>query len=178
MKYLVALVLATAVYMHSITQVQAHVLFVDKNTNVAAVFHSNPNDDPIAGENSELFFDIQDASSSVRIPYSGYDLMVTNETGERTTISTTASGTSVKAEYVFPSQGLYKLSLRSQPKYDQFQKVVIEGSLRINRGIGSSQVVQSNALPTTGLIVSLTALAMLAIVFSNNRQLISRKSTF
>lgn len=178
MKHLITLVLAVVVFIYTTNPVQAHVLFVDKNTNVAAVFHSNPNDDPVAGEDSELFFDIQDANSSVRIPYSGYDLIITDESGEQTTLSTTASGTSVKANYVFPSQGLYKLSLRSQPKYDQFQKVVIEGSLRINRGIGSSKVEQSNAVPVAGVIVSLTAFMMLAITFSNNRQLISRNSTF
>ncbi len=158
--------------------VQAHVLFIDNNTNVAAVFHSNPNDDPVAGEPSELFFDIQDQNSTVRIPYTGYELFITDETGNETKLTTTASGSSVKIDYTFPSQGLYLLSLRSQPKYDAFQKVVIDGSLRIERGAGVSSKVENKTPQILGLIASLTAAAVLSITFINNRAVILRYSRF
>lgn len=158
--------------------VQAHVLFIDTKTNVAAVFHSNPNDDPVAGEPSELFFDVQDQNSTVRIPYTGYELFVTDEAGNETKLLTTASGSSVKIDYTFPSQGLYLLSLRSQPKYDAFQKVVIDGSLRVERGVGASATTENTTPQILGLITSLTAVAVLTITFVNNRVAILRYSRF
>lgn len=155
----------------------AHVLFIDKQTNIAAVFHSNPNDDPVAGEESELFFDIQDKNSSVRIPYSGYDLIITDETGQRTRLRMSASDSTVQAKYTFPSQGLYLLSVQSQPEYDAFQKVSINGSLRVTRGVGAS-AKPDNSLPLIGLVGSGTAIFLLGITFFNNREKILRNSKF
>lgn len=155
----------------------AHVLFIDQRTNIAAVFHANPNDDPVAGEMSELFFDIQDKNSSVRIPYSGYDLVITDEAGQRTTVRMSASGSTVQAKYTFPSQGLYLLSVQSQPEYDEFQKVSINGSLRVTRGVGVSAKPDSS-LPLIGLIGSGTGMFLLGITFTNNRHKILRNSKF
>lgn len=157
---------------------QAHVLFIDEQTNIAAIFHSNPNDDPAAGESSELFFDIQDKNSDVRIPYSGYDLIIINSTGEKTIVPTSAFGSTVKAEYVFPSKGLYSIALESQPKYDAFQKVRIAGSLRINRGIGQTSVSPDYAFAVYALVAAGAALCITVIIFINNRRDVFTKSTF
>lgn len=176
---ILSLVVATvAVFAVTTSTASAHVLFVDRKTNIAAVFHSNPNDDPVAGEDSELFFDIQDKTSDVRIPASGYDLFITDEQGNETKLEVTAYDSTAQVDYVFPSQGLYLLSLRSQPKYDQFQKVVLSGSIRIERGIGVSTAVPSNTVPTLGLVLGTTAIALLTITFINNKAIIIRKSTF
>ena len=157
---------------------QAHVLFIDKQTNIAAIFHSNPNDDPAAGEASELFFDIQDKNSDVRIPYSGYDLIIINPQGEETIVPTSAFGSTVKAEYIFPSKGLYSVALESQPKYDAFQKVRIAGSLRINRGVGQAPVNANYNIAIYALVAAAVALCVLGIVFYNYRREIFTKSTF
>lgn len=157
---------------------QAHVLIIDQQTNIGAIFHSNPNDDPAAGETSELFFDVQDKNSDVRIPYSGYNLTIINPQGEETIVSTTAFGSTVKAEYIFPSKGLYSIALESQPKYDAFQKVRMAGSLRINRGVGQAPLNKNYTTAVYALVAAGVGLCVLGIVFYNYRRDIFTKSTF
>lgn len=178
LRHFISLLLVVFVLIASVKPAQAHVLFVDRNTNIAAIFHSNPNDDPIAGERSELYFDVQDKNTNVRIPYSGYDLYVTDESGQETILITRASGSTVSTNYIFPAQGLYLLSLRSQSKYDTFQKVAINGSIRIERGLGIAAPRKDSELPTIGIIAGLTATSLLAILFINNRKKIIAYSTF
>lgn len=158
---------------------QAHVLLVDKQTNIAAVFHTNPQDDPIAGEDSELYFDIQDKNSEVRIPYDGYSLLITDEVGNETAVKIKAAGSTVIAEYVFPSRGLYRLDLKSLPQYDDFQKVAMSSSLRVNRGVGTANLnVNKNQWANVGLIGSGLSIVLLAVTFFNNRKNILAKSKF
>lgn len=150
--------------------VSAHVLIVDQRTKVAAVFHTNPDDDPIAGETSELYFDIQDKTSDVRIPYSGYELVVRDEAGNQSQVPVRAAGSTVIAEYVFPAQGLYELTLRSQPQYRAFQEVALQASLRVSRSAGVAPQTPNHAWASAGLAGGLLATAMLAILFLNNRR--------
>ncbi len=155
----------------------AHVLIQDSTVNVGAVLHINPDDDPVAGQSSELYFDIQDANSRVRIPYEGYQLLVTDETGQTKQIVTSFHDTNVIATYVFPTQGLYRLELKSAPKYDQFQKVSLRYSLRVGRGIG--HVTSRSYDWTSPLIIgSLGGVVLLAVLVINNRKQIARQSTW
>lgn len=178
-RFYAALSLSIMVLVTAVTPVaHAHVLFVDEAARVAAVFHSNPDDDPIAGEVSELYFDIQDDDSRARIPYSGYNLSITDEAGQVTKVPLRVSDSTVIAEYTFPSRGLYKLSLRSQPAYDEFQKVSLSGSIRVNRGVGTTTITRSNDAAILGLTAGMTAFALLAIVFVTYRKDILAKSRF
>ncbi len=155
----------------------AHILVVDRSTRIAAVFHTNPDDDPVAGEGSTLYFDIQDKNSQVRIPYNGYDLFVTDERGQQTKVAVQSAGSTAIADYTFPAQGLYQLSLKSQPQYDSFQKVSLDTSLRISRGIAApiagnaaAASTDKNSWAIFGLTGGLIVWAMLGIIFVNNRR--------
>ncbi len=161
--------------------VSAHVLIRDKEANVGAIFHLTPDDDPIAGEDSILYFDIQDQASLVRIPYDGYDLFITNDQDTTTQVETATLGSSVSAQYLFPGQGVYKLELRSQPKYDVFQKVSLTHTLRVDRGI----IIDGRVPPTSRhawaeilLILSISSLILIAIYIYNNRHNIVRQSSW
>ncbi len=156
----------------------AHVLLVDRQANIAAVLHVDPGDDPVAGQPSRLYFDIQDDKSYVRIPYSVYRLVVTDESDQETSVVTHAVGSTVAAEYTFPAQGLYRLSLRTAPNFASGQKVSLEDSIRISRGgvamSGSDRYPVANA----ALVISVVAVALLIISAINNRQEIGKISKF
>lgn len=160
--------------------VSAHVLLRNEEETIGAVFHANPEDDPIAGQRSELYFDIQDKNSSVRIPYDGYDLFITNEAGEEVQVETGVSDSTIIAGYTFPSQGLYIMTLRSQPKYDEIQKIVLTDSIRVTRGVVGAGTVPDETHDTAEilLIASGTLFLVLGVTAFNNRRAIIAKSKF
>ncbi len=175
--YIFSLIIMTTIVWSA--QVKAHVLLRDPKVNIGAVLHINPDDDPIAGEISELYFDLQDQNSQVRIAYSGYELIVTDEKGTDVQAPLTISDTTLIAKYNFPSQGLYKLTLRSKASYDQFQKVSMEDSLRVSRGINSGARAQTKyPLANAVVLISAVALGVLAIVAFNYRRVIAGHSRF
>lgn len=139
----------------------AHVLLVDRQANIAAVLHINPDDDPVAGEPSELYFDVQDADSDTRIPYSAYQLVITDEQNNNTVVRTVASNNTVGVEYTFPTRGLYRLNLRSNPGYDSLQKISLQTSVRVSRGAGVSANADRYPWATAGLWVGGVLLVML-----------------
>jgi hypothetical protein len=148
----------------------AHVLVVDHQSNIAAVLHSNPDDDPVAGQTSQLFFDVQDAKSNAHIPYAAYQLVVGDESGNKIFVVTHAYGSTVSAEYTFPSQGLYQLSLRSNPAYYGLQKVSLDTSLRVSRGAGARLDRPRHDWATDSLIVAAVLMVLLLITGFNNRR--------
>ena len=91
----------------------AHVLISDTSRHVGAVLHITPDDDPVAGEPSGLFFDIQNTDVS-HDNYS-FSLTITNTEGEQALVPIIVSGTTVSASYVFPSQAAYTILLKAEP---------------------------------------------------------------
>lgn len=156
----------------------AHVLLIDRQANIAAVLHVNPDDDPVAGQPSQLFFDVQDNDSQVRVPYSAYELAVTNEADATVVVRMQSNGSTVSADYTFPSQGLYRLSLRSASTYNGPQKVSLDTSLRISRGEGLFKAEERYPWATAGMYIGAVALIMLMIQAVNNRKSIVAYSHF
>lgn len=154
----------------------AHVLLEDKNAEVGAVLHLTPDDDPIAGQNSQLFFDIQDKNTQARIPYSGYELLSTNESNTTTAIPLEVSGKTLTANYTFPVQGVYRLELKSKQSYDSFVKVSILYTLRVSRGkLQPGAISKKQDGANLGIIASIAATGGLIIVgFNNRREIISK----
>ncbi len=141
--------------------------------------HINPDDDPIAGQVSQLYFDVQDKNSEVRIAYSGYELVVTNENGVATTVPLSISGSTLGTDYTFPTTGLYSLTLRSKASYDQFQKVSMQDSIRVSRGpTNTASATPEHPMASVVVLGSAVALVVLAILAFNNRQNIARQSKF
>lgn len=157
----------------------AHVLLRDTKTNIGAVLHINPDDDPAAGPISQLYFDIQDQKAATRIPYTGYQLLITNEQGATRQTALDANGSNVTANYAFPTQGVYKLELRSGPRYDDFAHVSLTYSLRVSRGVAGQNAAQNDhPLANIAAVISASLLLALAIIALNNRYAIRKNSKF
>ena len=174
---IILFVLALAAYALVPKAAYAHVLIRDSNTGVGAILHITPDDDPVAGQKAQLFFDIQDKNADFRVPYSAYQLLVTNEGGLQTPIQIQNTDNTLVADYTFPNRGAYKLKLTSGG-YLKADKVQIDYSLRISRGIGTNSGSHSSGLSYMGIVVSLSAIAVLVILAINNRRNIWEKSTW
>ena len=145
------------------TNASAHVLVVDASGKVGSVLHVMPDDDPVAGAETELFFDVQKKDlrdDSVKI------FVTDTQTGEESEAAVEMSDGLVTGTYTFATQGTYDL------------KIVVSGdttytfnySQRVSRGAtGSALDAPSYPIANLVLIFAATAFLMLLIIAFNNR---------
>jgi hypothetical protein len=151
----------------------AHVLVRDTDRQVGSILHISPDDDPVAGKPSELFFDIQGTSIDKNARAT---LTVTNE-NEHTkpeTIATKVRDNGVSASYTFPSQGAYIVRLEIVKNNKTF---TFSHTQRITRGaILSTQDKPVHAWAEAVLIFTVCAFGVLMIVGFNRRKEILERS--
>lgn len=152
----------------------AHVLVKDTTTDSGAVLHITPDDDPVAGEQAALFYDIRDPSLAMVKPE--IMLTVTDAQGSISTLRAHVQGTSVSASYVFPRQGVYRISLLLL--HDGRQLHDFTYSQRISRGTAGTVHYRAPAWAEVGSTMALLSLGALAIVVFNRRDAINKYSTF
>ena len=167
------IVLLTALALLTPQVASAHIVITDTTHEVGTVLHINPDDDPVAGESSSIFFDVR-MNALPSDPHL-VNLKVTNSAGESTYVPTSVDGAKVAGAYTFPSQGVYQINLiidtgrsgtSDQPRYSSFVQ-----SQRVSRGLISNpldapQYVWAEVL----LILSGGALAILFVVFVTDRR--------
>lgn len=153
----------------------AHVLVTDSASKSSAIVHITPDDDPEAGKPAEFYYELKTKISSTT--FSEYRVHVTDEAGNSTTVPITSDATSISISYVFPTQGLYKLELKSiHPWKTSFD---LSYSIRVSRGIvGSASSAQNYTWAQPVLIAIGVLTLLLAITFVNNRELIAEHSRF
>lgn len=153
--------------------VSAHVLITDDSQSHGAVLHIMPDDDPVAGEQSTIFFDTQgDILSRNGSTITGY---VQQAGGAQELINIKTDGALATATVVFPEQGTYTLgftvTLAEDNESYTFTKVQ-----RVTRGLaGAANTQARHAWAETLAIGSASALVALGIVAFNRRKLISSR---
>jgi hypothetical protein len=150
----------------------AHVLVNDTSDTVGAVLHIVPDDDPVAGQTANLFFDVQ----TERLNEKTTMLAVMNSaTHEEAQLPVKMDGNSITAEYIFPTQGIYQLTLTVAAD----KEYTFVYSQRVSRGV-SSGLSDKRAFPLAkfALIFSGTLFLFLLIVMFNYRKEIKKRSTF
>lgn len=144
----------------------AHVLLMDETGTVGAVLHISPDDDPVAGERTGFFLDVQN------LPAASDDLSLT--------VVDTQSGLEMPSDdpqnFVFPARGRYRLvfTINSEGKIYTFSHEQL-----VSRGVatGASHTPDhqwAEALLLTGVI----GMVLLIVVVFNRREDIARQSTF
>jgi hypothetical protein len=168
MRYL--LYLAISIFAGSIAisySAQAHVLIKDETGITGAIVHIIPNDDPIAGQPAELFFDVQ----QLEISSENSTLTIKDKVGQSTTVPVSAQNNSVYASYTFPAQEVYTLQLRIKTNNATH---VFTYSQRVSRGTEILQSVENNHSWAEVLsIISASGLIVTAIIAFNRRREIS-----
>ncbi len=145
---------------------KAHVLITDDANKIGAVLHIVPDDDPIAGQSSQLSFDIQ------KLKFAQADLTITGSNDVVARVPITIDGQFVNADYTFPYQGAYTMTLRlGQTTFHYVQ--------RVSRGqISGEQQTTSKPLATAVVVISATGLLVLAVVAASRWRDIKKYSTF
>lgn len=167
---LVATAALGCVFMLS-SSASAHVLIIDESKSIGAVLHVVPDDDPIAGQQANLFFDIQ----TQKINKDTAKLVITNATtGEINRVPIIIDASSVTADYTFPTQGVYNLTLTvSSDKTYTFSH-----SQRISRGVTNSALDKPTyPLASIALVFCAITFLLLLVILFNHRKEIWRKST-
>ncbi len=148
----------------------AHVFIRDTTGTVGTVLHVVPDDDPIAGQEANLFFDIQTGGNAI----SSAKLVVTDTaSSESVEVPVETNTSAVTATYTFPSQGAYRLEL----SFVSNRTYTISYTLRVSRGtIGRAVEQPSHTWVQAALVFSLSSAAALIIVALNHRKDIARLS--
>ncbi len=151
----------------------AHVLITDETKTKGAILHIIPDDDPIAGEESTLYFDTQNQLSESD---SSVKLVIKNNAMEEQAIEMKVDGSLATANYTFPSQGIYNLTFTIKSNN---QSYVFNQTQRVSRGISNSPLSKPTyAWAEILLIASGMSFAVLGIIFINRRNDIAKHSTF
>lgn len=137
----------------------AHVLITDESGKTGAILHINPDDDPVAGEQSNLFFDIQSRNS-----LEGATLTI-----QQVEVPIIIDANTVRATYVFPSQGAYVITLKTQSE-------TFVQNQRVSRGISNTNLGKPRYVwAEIALIVcSVGLISMLIVIFNRRREIASR----
>ena len=151
----------------------AHVLIRDTSGSKGAILHIIPDDDPIAGQEATLFFDIQNNAKSV----GKVTLDITKQgSSEAVPVKTNFDGSLATADYTFPSQGVYLLKYQVKTNNETY---TFEQSTRISRGVMIDSIDRSHYIWAECLLLLCgIAFVILLIVAFNRRHDIAKQSTF
>jgi methionine-rich copper-binding protein CopC len=171
MKYifylLVGSIICTAIVSSSAS---AHVLVTDETNSTGAVVHIIPDDDPVAGQTAELFFDIQQLDVRVETT----KLSVQDQFGQTNQVPISVQNHTVVGQYVFASQGVYTLTLRVISNDVSY---TFNYAQRVSRGtVNVTQPNTSHLWAEIVAIVSLSGMIGTSIIAFNRRQSISHYS--
>ncbi len=165
----IVLIALLAVALLPVHAAYAHVFISDTTNTQGAIIHINPDDDPVAGQPSTLYFDTQ-------TPQTAAELTVENTDGLHEKIKGTTDGSLAVYTCTFPAQGVYNLTFTTTAnnktltfRYDQ----------RVSRGTIASATYQPTYPWAEALfIASCIGLALIVIVAFNRRKAIAKHSTF
>jgi hypothetical protein len=157
-------------------KVEAHVLLTDDTGKIGAILHVSPDDDPIAGEPSSLFYELQGDTFLQHLH--AVSVEIVNERGESAGTNVSLSGSSASSSYTFPEQGIYTITLTattldSTPAHTHS----FTHMQRVTRGIlGSPLDTPSHQWASMLLTASITGLGILVILFINHKTDITKYS--
>ncbi len=157
-----------------IAPTSAHVTYKDDSNNSLVVLHVTPDDDPIAGNETSLFFSLKDEhlSSDKNI----YRLLITNSDNLTIEVSTYAiEKLSFGAKYIFPTPGRYKLKLVIEPVYiyatENSSNSTFEYELEVNRGVYTESKSKSKILWAYVVFIPITLISLfLGLTLYRNRK--------
>jgi hypothetical protein len=132
-----------------VSPVFAHVLLTDKS--IGAVVHINPDDDPIAGQSSDFFFEFKDKDNrfdpracDCKYQIKQGDKIISQ--GDLFSGGNDPSLENASFNVIFPEVGIYSLTLTGNPiNPGQFSNFVLTDSIRVERSstVNSSTSTQS-----------------------------------
>jgi hypothetical protein len=125
-----ALILIPTAYAH------AHVL--EFNNGIGAVLHIDPQDDPVAGEQTTFYFEFRDQAGQFRAQDCLCKLVITDSANTPlldTSMNATADDTA-STSFTFASRGVYQLAVSGSPKeQSNFSALKLDYTVRVDKGL-------------------------------------------
>jgi disulfide bond formation protein DsbB len=155
----------------------AHVLIADETNTVGAILHLTPDDDPVAGTTTGIFYDVQ---TPIDLNNAAVHLQITNaEETISESVVTTREGSTASGAFIFPIRGLYylTLSISSRAGGPEVKPLTFRSSVRITRSLsGRDPKPETPAWATFGLIMSVWGLSASLLVLAVRHRTIFRQS--
>ena len=157
---IVAITLLTTPLLNS--SVSAHILVKSDTSPSNAIVHIVPDDDPIAGEPSDIFFDINSKDND---DIQEYSLVIRSEEGTEESVDLVKyEDSNYRSNYIFNSQGLYRLTLNVGNDRFTFSQRVSRGAFKTH-----STEKLNNSWAEAGLIGSSCLILVILILITNRR---------
>ena len=171
--YGLAIVLSAAGLLLYTPSVSAHVHITDTTKEIGAILHIQPDDDPVAGESSHIYYDIQ--NQSLMSERSNIRLAVKSDEGS-TDVPITVNNNGINADYTFPTIGAYTLILSVNAPTGTYS---FEHTQRISRGVSSSPLdAPTYEWAEILLIATIVGIVGVCIAVFNQRNAIKAYSRF
>ncbi|MDB5175970.1 MAG: hypothetical protein JWM81_828 [Candidatus Saccharibacteria bacterium] len=149
----------------------AHVVIKDDTAKTGVVFHITPDDDPVAGEASQLFFDFEQPADN----YS-FGIKIINASGKVTNSFVTVNKQTVSTNYIFPEQGLYHIELTAQAKRPGITSLHYDAHQQVERGAGQ-KTISNHTAAKVSLLGGMAALVVLLAGGVLRRRYMARRDT-
>ena len=133
MKRIVLCVVGMLTILLLASPVRAHEYYEAESGTATVVMHVTPDDDPIAGNESKIYFDI----GSVDLTSNQYSITVSirNPDGAEVTVPAKSTGQTVQASYTFPVVGTYQIELGLSPRNVELSAVSATQDIVVSRSI-------------------------------------------
>lgn len=142
--------------------ISAHIL--ETSSDIGAVLHIEPDDDPYAKIPSQIYFDIKDKSN--RFNFISCECVFTVEVNDKKIHSQKALSESIT--YTFPEKGIYKISLEGRPiDSGNFTAFKLTYDIRVSREPDQIDNTKKNYLPIIFSTIFLFVFILLILKFKN-----------
>lgn len=122
--------------------VLAHVL--ESSGSVGAVMHVSPDDDPIAGQQSDFYFEFKDKEDKFKPEDCNCIISISDSSGKEISNQPLFSGSndvnsrSASFSFTFPQKDVYEIHISGKSNSGQFSEFNLEYELRVERDLTSS----------------------------------------
>lgn len=124
-----------------VTPVFAH--FLETDGEIGAVLHINPSDDPVAGTESTMFFDIKDKSNKFKLENCICTFSVSLDDQNLSTQKFEPSEFTGNVVYTFPKKGVYQLELTGDSTDNSFPSFRLAYDTRVDQSVSQNSQEQN-----------------------------------
>ncbi|HSW89042.1 MAG TPA: hypothetical protein VLG12_07810 [Candidatus Saccharimonadales bacterium] len=159
----------------STSSAEAHVLVTDRN--IGAVLHIDPEDDPIAGQQSGFFFEFKDTTNKFNPENCDCNFSI-SENGQ--TIysqplfqnSNKPSLTNASVFYTFQKKDVYQIQVVGKPNTtNAFQAFTLTYDIRVDRTSEQNETTSQNYSPYVWIIILVLLFSSISfVVYKTNKK--------
>jgi hypothetical protein len=150
----------------------AHVLIRDKSAKLGAELHISPDDDPVAGKESVLYFSIESKVANFNPDKYTRTIQITDDAGFKDVALVKWNKQTLYVSYTFPHTGVYSLRMTLEENSAGIDAPTYEFNynLRVSRGLsGGANDSNASLSAEIGFIILVCLLISLRI-FSHDRK--------